>query len=297
MMINRIKILIIMLVFSTCCLCFSVVTSHAGEAKQSITIAILPCNDSVMTFKKFHSLITYLEQETGFDINLVVPKTDEKFESELRLGNIDFAFQSPHTYVKLVELFDQSSLLRAITNDGEIFEAGTVIARKDSGIKKIEDLIGKSVMFGSRLSANKWLAAKLLFTEKGIDINKDLHGYSNGGCCEDIAFNVFLKKVDAGVICEHFLDSSMEKRDELGIDYREIILIAKTGLVPTRVFAARRATCRNIIDKISKALLHLDTNRPEHKKILQLAELGGFQKSKDEDYDSVRMMVGLKKSE
>jgi len=297
-MISRLKISVITIVLVVMfCSCFLVCSSHAHEAKQSVTIAILPCSDPVATFRKFNALFVYLEKETGFDINMVVPKNVEKFESELRLENINFALQSPHTYVELNKFYDKSSILRSITLEGEIFEAGVVIARKDSNIKKIEDLIGKSVMFGSRLSASKWLAAKLLFTKKGIDIDKDLYGYSNGGCCEDIAFDVFLKKVDAGVICEHFLESSMGTRDELGVDYREIILIAKTGLVPTRVFAACRATSRNIIDKISKALLRLDTNRPEHKKILQLTELGGFQKSKDEDYDSVRIMVGLKKSE
>ena len=155
-----------MLVFSTCCLCFSVVTIHADEGKESIGLAILPCADSLMVYKKFHLLATYLEQETGFDINLVVPKNVEEFKSAIKLKNIDFAFQGAHTYVKLAHLFDQNSLLRVLTIEGKAFESAVVLVKKNSSIKKIEDLKGKTVMFGSGLSASKWVAAKLLFKKK-----------------------------------------------------------------------------------------------------------------------------------
>ncbi|MCJ7617588.1 MAG: phosphate/phosphite/phosphonate ABC transporter substrate-binding protein [Desulfobacterales bacterium] len=297
MMINRIKKLIIMLVFSTFCLCFSVVMIHADEGKESITIAILPCSDPVITYKKFYPLVTYLEQETGFGINLVVPKSLEEFESVIKLKNIDFAFQGPHTYVRLAHLFDQNSLLRALTTEGKAFESGVVVARKDSGIKKIEDLKGKTVMFGPRLSATKWEAAKILFKKKGINIDKDLLGYSNGGCCEDITFSVFLKKVDAGVTCDHFIKRHPRKQTELGIESGQLVIIGETDLVPARIIAARRGLKPDIIDSFNQALLRLDKNRPEHKKILNRSELGGFQESKDEDYDCMRMMIGLKKAE
>ena len=55
-------------------------------------------------------------------------------------------------------------------------------------------------MFGPKLSAARWVAAKALFEENGMNIDKDLKAYSNGKCCEDVAFNVYLKAVDAGVV-------------------------------------------------------------------------------------------------
>ncbi|MCJ7615769.1 MAG: phosphate/phosphite/phosphonate ABC transporter substrate-binding protein [Desulfobacterales bacterium] len=296
-MINKLRIVLIMLVSVIFYMCFSAVMINADEGKESITIAILPCSDPVLTFKKFYPLVTYLEQETGFGINLIVPKSVEEFESLIRLGNIDFAFQGPHTYVSLADLFEQNSLLRALTTEGKDFESGVVVARKDSGIKKIEDLKGKTVMFGPRLSATKWVAAKILFKKKGINIDKDLLGYSHGGCCEDITFSVFLKKVDAGVTCDHFIKRHPQKQSELGIEIEQLVIIGETDLVPARVIAARRGLQRDIIDSFNQALLRLDNNKPEHEKILNRAELGGFQKSKDEYYDSMRIMVGLKNAE
>ena len=230
--------------------------SH-GEQKH-ITIAILPCKDVVMTFKKFHPLVTYLGQETGLEIKLVVPKDSTEFEKSLKNGDIDFAFQDPYTYVRLADLYNRGTLLRALTRDGETVQSGVVITRKDSGTNKVEDLKGKTVMFGPKLSATNWVVAKLLFEEKGIDIDKDLKAYSNGKCCEDIAFNVYLRTVDAGVVCDHFFEEHSEKQQELGIDAKEIMVIGRTRLIPTNVFAANRSVSEEIIMMINEALLRLD---------------------------------------
>ena len=268
--------------------------SYADEVRKTITLAIFPCTDVVMSFKKFNPLVTYLKEETGLDISLVVPEDPAEFERSIKKGNIDFAFQDPHMYVRFSRFYDKGSLLRALTREGATSQSGVVIARKDGNINKLEDLIGKSVMFGPKLSAAKWVAAKPLFEENGINIDKDLKGYSNGGCCEDIAFSVYLKAVDAGVVCDHFLEEHIEKQQELGLEAQQIVVICRTTSVPTRVFAARQDIRNDIISKVNQALLRLDNNKPDHKKILYRAELGGFQKSKDENYDGIRIMISAK---
>ncbi|MBU0768739.1 MAG: phosphate/phosphite/phosphonate ABC transporter substrate-binding protein [Proteobacteria bacterium] len=271
--------------------------SDADEIKKNITLAIFPCTDVVMSFKKFHPLITYLEKETGFDIRMVVPRDYEEFEREIKNKNIDFALQDPNIYVKSVRLYDKDTLIRALTREGATSQSGVVISRKNGSVKKLEDLKGKTVMFGPKLSAARWVAARLLFEENGINIDKDLKAYSNGRCCEDVAFNVHIKAVDAGVVCDHFLEEHAEKQQELGVEAKQFSVICKTKSVPTKVFAARQDINNGIITKVTQALLNLDNQKPAHTKILYQAELGGFQRSKDEYYDGIRMLIGAKKIE
>jgi len=273
-------------------LCLSVFVGHAHGAREHVRLAVLPCTDVVMTFKKFHPLIAYLKQQTGVDIKLVVPEDFGEFENDVKNGHIDFAFQDPHAYVRLDSWYDKDTLLRALARDGTRLQTGVVIARTDSGIKTLEALRGKSVMFGPELSTTKWVAAKLLFEQSNMDIDKDLKSYSRGGCCEDIAFNVYIKAVDAGVVCDHFLDEHSEKQKELGINPKDIAVIGRTKPMPTKVLAARRDMDKGIIMMISKALLQLDRTKGEHAKLLFPAELGGFEKSKDEDYDGMRTLIG-----
>jgi len=281
-------------IFVSVFFCVLASASYAEVSRKHIIIEILPCSDVVMSFKKFHPLIKYLKQQTGLDIETIVPKDFEEFEWAIKNGDIDFAFQDPHTYVNLAKLYNRNALIRALTRRGETYQYALIIARKGSGINKVGDLRGKTVMFGPKLSATKWIAAKEVFKENGILIDKDLRAYLNGGCCEDIAFNVYLKAVDAGVVCEHFLEGHPEKQKELGINVKRIIVIGRTGPVPTRVFAARKELDSGVITKINQALLCLDKNNPAHAEILYPAELGGFQKSKDKDYDGMRTLIGAK---
>jgi len=162
-------------------MCLSVVASYAEEAKKPITIAMFPCTDVVMSLKKFHSLVTYLKQETGFDIDFIVPKDLEEFERTIKNKEIEFVFLDPQIYVKSADLYDKNTLISALTGNGLTSHSGVVIARKGGGINKLNDLKGKTVMFGPKLSTARWVAAKVLFEESGINIDKDLKAYSNGG--------------------------------------------------------------------------------------------------------------------
>jgi phosphonate transport system substrate-binding protein len=271
-----------------------VIASHVDGAKKPVTIAVFPCVDVVMAFEKFHPLVTYLQQETGLDIRLVVPADFAEFEKAIKSGDIDFAFQDAQTYARFAGLYDKGALLRGLTKEGRMVQSGVVIVKKNSGINNVTDLRGKSVMFGPKFSSVRWVAAKWLFEENGLYIDKDLKTYSNGRCCQDIAFNVQFDAVDAGVVCDHFLEQRTEKQKELGVDSEKLVVIGRTKLLPTKVFGPRRDVDSDIVNKIKQALLKLDRKIPAHEKILCHAELGGFKQSKDEDYDDVRTQLGIK---
>ena len=105
---------------------------------------------------------------------------------------------------------------------------------------------------------------------------------------------LYIKRVDAGLVCDHFFSGHPRRQPELGIDIKQIIDICRTKLIPTRVFAARPEISKAVVAKVNQALLRLDKEKHAHTKILSRAELGGFQKSKDEDYDGIRMLIGDK---
>ena len=265
--------------------------SYAAETQKPIKIAILPCQNIEITFKKFYPLIRHLIQRTNIDMRIVVPADFKAFEISIRKNEIDFVLQDPHTYITLANLYNTDEILRALSVEGETTKFAVVVVDKDSHIKTLNDLRGRTVMFGSKASITKWVAARLLFEENGINIDKDLKSYSKGGCCEDIAFSVYLKSVDAGVVCNHFLAEHEEKQKELGVEAGKILVISRTKSVPTRVFVSRKDVSKDIVSKINNALLELDRNNPEHSKILFRGELGGFQKANNKDYEEVRRLM------
>ena len=263
-----------------------------GEVeKKDISIAVFPCTDVTSSFKKFHPLVTYLNAETGLAIELMFHQDFESYERAIQNGSLDFALQDPHVYVKLSEHYDQSNILQVLTREGKTIQSGVVIVRKNSGITSLNGLKGKTVMFGPKVSSPKWIAAKSLFKENDIDITIDLKGFSHGGCCEDIAFNVYLKAVDAGVVCDHFLAGHSIKQKELGVEAGQLAIVGRTVPVPTKIFSARKEVLPAHVAKIFMALLKLDNRLPSHESILKNAEIGGFRRTKDQELDPIRKLM------
>jgi phosphonate transport system substrate-binding protein len=264
--------------------------SETSNPPQPVQIAILPCDNIEITFEKFYPLLKYLTQQTNLDVHLVVPADFNAFEASLKKGQIDFILQDPHVYLVLANFYNNNEILRTLSADGSTTHSAVVVVRRDSQLKDLKDLRGKTVMFGPKASIAKWVAAKLLFAANGINLDKDLRAYVNGGCCEDIAFSVYLKSVDAGVVCAHFLAEHHGKQKELGVEADQLVAIGQTKPCPNRVLAPYKNVSPTVISKINAALLALDIKNPDHAQILYRGELGGFQRAQPKDYDELRKL-------
>ena len=99
------------------------------------------------------------------------------------------------------------------------------------------------------------------------------------------------------MVCSHFLEEHTKKQQELGVEARQISVISKTKSIPTRVFTARQGINDDIVTKVNQALLKLDARKSAHSKILYHAEISGFERSKDEDYDNIRTLMGATQTE
>ena len=254
-----------------------------SEPGARLRVAVLPCTNIETSFRKFHPLFEYLESRTGFEMKLVVPADLPEFETMTRSAGVDFALQDPHTYEQLAPLYEESSLLQTRGLDGATSQAAVVIVRRDSGLRELRQLRGRTVMFGPRVSSAKWIAARLLFESAQIDIDHDLK-YVNGGCCEDIAFTVMIRSVDAGVICDHFLAQHGARHENIGIDAGSLVVLDHTVPLPTRIFAARKGLPPDVVGAVTRALLDLDPADDAHTEILARAEIGGLFRTTRTDY-------------
>lgn len=261
---------------------------YAQSLSRELIISIFPCTDAASSFRKFHPLVTYLQQSSGLNISLAFHDDLAAYERALKNGSLDFVLQDPSVYVKLADKYSNACILQTLTLDQKTTQSGVIIVRKDSGLKRIMDLKGKTVMFGPKLSSPRWIAARHLFKKNGLQIDRDLLDYSNKGCCEDVAFNVFLKVVDASVVCDHFLQELAVQQPELGLDAGKLVVIAVTDPVPTKIFSCSKHVRRDDRVMITRALTDLDLKNSEHRRILESADLGGFRKASPQDLIQVR---------
>jgi ABC-type phosphate/phosphonate transport system substrate-binding protein len=167
--------------------------------------------------------------------------------------------------------------------DGSIRQAAVVLVRRESDVTRLEQLRGRVVMFGPRASSTKWVAARQLFESAGLAVERDVKAV-NGGCCEDIAFEVALKAVDAGVVCDHFIGLHDNRQKDIGVDPRSLRIVGRTAPVPTRIFAAREGVPRDVVAAVTGALSGLDASRADDAGVLTSAELRGFVRTTRAEY-------------
>ncbi len=248
-----------------------------------ISLAVLPCTNIELTFRKFNPLLQYLKETAGLTVKLVVPGDIDEAEAKLKNGQVDIVLQDPHTFSLLLPLFDPATLLQAIALDGSTSQTGVVVVRRDSGISNLAQLRGRAVMFGPRASTSKWVAARMLFEDRGLNPDLDVKSIK-GGCCEDIAFAVTIHSVDAGLVCEHFMGQQEARLAELGADANALRVIAHTPPFPTRILAARLGARPEKFERLARALLAMSMANPREARVLRSAEVLGFRPTTEAKY-------------
>ncbi|MCB2182744.1 MAG: phosphate/phosphite/phosphonate ABC transporter substrate-binding protein [Desulfobulbaceae bacterium] len=257
-----------------------------------LKITILPCTDPVKTYKNFHHLAHYLEKKINRDVIIQVPRNHHAFLRIIREHETDFTYQTAHIYIALENSFNRHSSLSALTPDGKRQHKAFLITRSDSSIKNIEDLRGRSILFGSEQSTVKTLASKLLLKNHGIDEEKDLQDYSYGDSCEKNAFNVYLKAFEAGFVCDYSYNSLMSEEDpDWPIPPGSLKIVAETMSVPTWIFSALNTVEVSTVKAVQAALLALTSTNVEHQKILRSIESGGFVVTDEKDLLMLRKQL------
>jgi phosphonate transport system substrate-binding protein len=236
-------------------------SKHATTKPRKYSLLISPCGKPSMIFSKYKSFSGYLSKTSGLKVELLIPRDFEEFSSKIINHEADFCYLDPAIYLDLRDFFDKTFLYAPLCSFIDDYkhkpkETGCIVTRSDSNIKTIADVKGKRVVFGPKGSATKWIAAKQVFANNGIDLKRDLAGYSFGGGCMDIVLDILHHKADVGCIrtlmcpiCQH---SIYYKHSTL--DTSKLSHVATTPPVGTWVFTCGVHVDARAVGKIADAL-------------------------------------------
>ncbi len=242
---------------------------------------IIPRDNPRISYEKYQPLIDYLSENTPYRFELLLKRSYEETVTAVGNGEIDIALLDPLTYLEAYKKYGTPAILKSITAKGESFYRSVIITRKDSSIKKLSDLKGKSFAFASTRSTSGNLIPRVLLAEAGIHL-KDLKKYKNFDYHDSVVKWVLRGEYDAGAVRE----SVAEKYLPLGIR-----IIAKSAPIPTGPVVVGTRTPYTMVQKIKEALLEI-TSKGEKYLAKSDPELrGGFIDARDSDYQGIRKMI------
>lgn len=266
---------------------------YVKEVENAITYAYLPQYSHTVSYQRHHLLIEYLKKETGLNIKQVFPDTFDEHMRMVEQGKIDISFSNPCVYVKIAHRFGASAFAQVIEVYGKKNFRGQIICRSgNKKIKTLEDCKGKRWIAVDPSSAGGYLYPLGHFYDHGItkkDFAEIAFSPGPGGKQEKVVLAVYAGKYDIGSIREGTLNVVADK-----IDIGRIRVIAHSKWYPCWVYASRRELDQESVGKIRDALLKLNYDNPEHRKILDMADITGVTPSKDSEFNSVRdLLTGL----
>jgi phosphonate transport system substrate-binding protein len=267
---------------------FSVTCTLPGTAAAEIKLGILPRLSATGLSAMFTPLADYLSQETGEKVTIVIPKDFDAFKAEAKAGHFDLGFANSLIYVQLKKDMALDPLAVAAEQKGGTKFRGIIIARKDSGIEKVQDLKGKKLIFVEKDSAAGYVFQMLTLSKAGLNVQKDFTILPFAKTHDNVAMAVFNKAADAGGIREDDLEKMKDK-----VDLSQIKVVAFTDYYPNWPFFATPNLDKGKAAKIKAALLKLKPGDPQSIKVVDAAKLVGFAPVSDKEYDQLRTAAQL----
>ena len=246
--------------------------------KMTIRFGVIPRFNPHVTYEYYQPLMDYLNRNTSYRFELRLGRTYLETIEDLRKGTTDVAYLGGATYAIARHRFGARALVKPRNAEGGTTYRCFIIVRKDSPIRTIQDLRGKSVAFGARRATTGSLIPSYMLFGAGVTPNhlkvvKNLHNH------EEVAKAVLKGIYDAGAV----KDVVAWKYEAQGLR-----IIAESGELPNAPIAAGPSLPKDAEVAMVKALLSIDGNSLEGKATLSQwgPELQhGFVPARGEEYD------------
>lgn len=228
----------------------------------------------------FTPLAGYLSKELGMNVTLVIPKDFDTWRKEADARTYDFVYTNPYLYVLLKKAVPETEVL-AISSEPEVGDdiKGTIIVKKDSPIKSIAELKGKTVAATDPGSAGAYLVQMKMLSKAGL--KKDDVKVIFEKKRDPVADAILAGKAEAGFV----RDDDVEKLKAGGDKFRKI---AVSDPIPNWPIAISKKMDPATAKKLKDAILKLKKGDLKTISVLGPARIEGFVPVADKDYDIMR---------
>jgi phosphonate transport system substrate-binding protein len=227
----------------------------------------------------------------GLPIRVTVASDYAAVIEALRNRSADLAFVHPVGYV----LANREAKARIIAKDrwhGNTSYTSRIYVRRDSGVKTLEELKGKTIAFVDPASSSGYVYPMLMLIQKGLVQNRDPKTFFR-----DV---VFSGSHDAGLLAllnghVDALGSFDQAREQYLKDPAErerLTWVAESAAIPEGGICGRDGLDPAVVERVRAALLQM--RGPAYAELLRrLYDIDGFEPAEDREYDVVRQAMDL----
>ncbi len=277
---------VVLLVFSA--LLFASVPVHAGD--KELRVAFIPLENPEKLISNVKPAMNFLEKEMGRKVRYFITLNYSAAVEAMISKKADVSFMSPLPYVLANKYSGVEAVLGEIY-DGKPYYYSRIFVRKESGIKKLSDLKGKTIAYVDPISSSGFMYPHDIFIRTGLvngGLEKPEGGffrrvYFAGG--DQQAINSMVGGfVDAAGVSQYALNLLRpEQRDQ-------VVAIEQSARIPSHNVVVRKGLAPEIREKFIVAMMKM--NRPQNRGLLRaLYGTDGYVRVGHSRYKSVADMA------
>ncbi len=205
--------------------------------------------------RQYLPFLNYLKRSTGLNFELRFTSKDNDIVSDLGSDKIQFAAIGAVSFIHARRNHGVVALGMGVNTQGKSTYRSHIVVLPDSPLKKIEDLRGKRLAFGSMTSTQGYLIPRIMLQKNGLRL-EDLATYSYTGSHQNCADAVLAKRTDACGMQDTLAEWLAEKG--------QVRILHRSEEYPSSGIVANASVPDAIVAKVRKALFEFDpTGRDE----------------------------------
>ena len=227
-------------------------------------------------FRDFIGYVTRkLSTRSQIEARIMLAPTAIELAKLLEQRKVDFYMESAYpTYVINIAQRAGKLLLRR-WKSGLADYYSVIFTRADSGVKRLEDLKGKTIVFEDAGSTSGYLLPKLFLQRRGLKlVEKSRFGPDNAATDVGYFFASSPEKIIDAVIRKEAAAGAFSNDDLTALDGKkkaDIALLAQTEWLPRHLLSVRSDLAPGLVSRLEAILLAMHEDA-EGRKILQKAD-------------------------
>jgi phosphonate transport system substrate-binding protein len=258
------------------------------DAKAApLNIAFISYANPQQVARDSEGVTKYLQKYLGVPVKGFVTLDYGSAIEAMRNEKADLAFVDPLAFMMAHEQIGARPLLLEIYRSGKPSYHSCIWVRKDSGLKQIADLRGKSIAFADQVDMSGHLMPRDVFVRAGLLPAKRIEGeffkqiYFAGGDEQAMRamFNGFTEAAGVSQYSINLLRG--EERDK-------VMALTNSIESPSHLLMARPRLSAALVERIKQVLLALDKTNPADKAMLdKLYGVQGYAEAKLSDFSEI----------
>ncbi len=233
---------------------------------DQITIALIPEKNKSDQLRRYRHISSYLAENLDIHIRLDLVPYDRLTET-LKTGKAQAGFFGSFGYVITDYQIGLIPLARPVWKNGTSTYAGYLIARKNGGIKNIEDMKNKKIALVSKTTTAGYIFPKAYLLKNGVpSLESHFSKVVYTGNHENAAWTVFYGEADLAALKNHIYNELIKTYPKFA---ETIEVIAESEKVPSNCFAVSSNMEPDLKDKMLALLLKMHQNKKGQKKLSQ----------------------------